>query len=118
MMKGIEPQDRVVTKTPLERLWDGHGRDLRLRRQRGLRIEDLKTLLREGCRSLVVAEPGLPLRWVPEGDAIGFWKETVSVRLADPDGPIYIDEFPGGYCYQAEEWKGPDGHVIVLLTMH
>jgi hypothetical protein len=111
----MKPADRVVTRLPLEELWDERGvmsADFR----RDLDSGQLRDLLRKGSVRLVVADVGLKLEWITSKNAFKFWKAEVSPRLADPRKQQFqIDQFPGGYCYLASEWSDGEGEPIVVL---
>jgi hypothetical protein len=118
--ESIRPDQRIVTRLPLTELWDTQGR-LGLRRMRPLGREQIADLLREGPVRFVRANSGLPLEWIPAEDCYSFWKEEVKAHLVEPEGEkrIYLDDFPGEYCYIAEEWgEGELDRVVVLRTLH
>ena len=59
----MDPSQRVVVQMPLTELWNEEGRvDAALVGPVG--EPELTLLLTEGA-TFVVADPGLPLRWVP-----------------------------------------------------
>ena len=101
-----------------ERLGSGWSRPSAHPRRARLRLDEVKAILREGQTAFVVADVGEPLVWVEGDDVFPFWKAEVSSRLADPTRPAHLEDFPDGYCYFAESWKGPDGHVVVLAKSH
>ncbi len=114
----MQSELRVVTATPLEHVWGADDRDLRLERTRDLDADEVKMLLRKGLRQFVLVDVGQPLLWVEGQDVFEFWRNEVAERLAKPAAHNYLDDFPGGYCYHAEEWLGPDGHVVVVTKWH
>lgn len=68
-----------------------------------------------------MADPGLPLRWVPEAECHVFWKADVRRHLVDePERPFDIYHYPEGYAYVASEWLSGDPMTspIVLLERH
>ena len=87
---------RIVIQTPLTELWNCDG-PLDARRVENLGETDIKRLLRDGS-SFVVAEVGMPLRWISEGDRFAFWKAEVKCRLVVPDADgFHLDDYPGNY---------------------
>ena len=109
---------KIVTEMPLTELWNGNG-PLDARRGEYLGETDIVLLLRDGS-SFVVADVGLPLRWISEDDRFAFWKTEVKSRLVAPDADGFIlDDYPGSYCYVATMWKcASTGPVIVLEKHH
>jgi hypothetical protein len=62
----MDTAQKIVTQIPLTELWNADG-PLDARRAKNLGEADIKRLLRDGP-SFVVAETGLPLRWICEDD--------------------------------------------------
>jgi hypothetical protein len=114
----MDPRLRIVTQIPLPTVWGPDGVDRRLSKQAGLTAASIRELLREPSTSIVVAEVGLPLRWIEGSDRFEFWKREVAARLADPHSAIDLESFPGEYCYLAHEWAGVDGRAVVLVKLH
>jgi hypothetical protein len=113
----MDPAQRVVTHMPLDGLWDDHG-PLAARRDRFLTGEELRILLQRGPLRFVVADPGLPLRWIPEPERYVFWKAEVRPRLVEhPERPIDVFSYPEGRAFVASEWvpEDPASPLIVLL---
>jgi hypothetical protein len=104
---------RVITRMPLAELWDDAG-PVVARRGGDLTAADISELLRAGRVRFVVADIGVPPRWVPESECFAFWKAEVQPRVADP-AAANLSEFPGGYCYFAAKWVPPSGSPIVAL---
>lgn len=103
---------RVVTRTPLARLWDEHA-FLPHVRERGLYEEDAAELL--GTARVAVAELGEPLRWLPTGQARAFWTHEAAPRLIPPGTPL----LPGtDYGYAASLWTAEDARPVLLLEVH
>src|SRR5882757_8120061 len=105
---------RVVTQTPLTELWNSSGS---LDACRGERVgeAEIVELLRTGS-TFVVADVGLPLKWVSMDDRFTFWKDQVKHRLVAPDTERFrLDDYLGRYCYVASMWTGASlGRAIVL----
>jgi len=40
----------------------------------------------------------------------------VKMHLAQRDDKIYLEDFPGEYCYFASEWRAEVGEPIILLS--
>ncbi len=113
----MDPGNRVVTRLPLEQLWDKDG-DVGATRWRKLDREAIRDLLRRGPVHFVVADVGRQLRWIPESERFGFWKADGAVHLADGER-IDLLAFPDGMAYAASEWTpSADGVPIVLLEAH
>ena len=108
---------RIVTCTPLTELWN--SRDLlNAARVANVSEADIVQLMREGA-CLVVAEVGLPLRWVSEEDRFAFWKAEVECRLVTPDACGFrLDDYPGNYCYVAAKWMCASSTTVIVLEKH
>jgi hypothetical protein len=65
----------------------------------------------------VVADCGRPLNWISESDRFAFWK-TASAQVAEPDKPIYLDQFPQNVAYVVSQWQGRNGERVVLFERH
>jgi hypothetical protein len=116
----MDPRRRIVTSLPLAELWDDEG-ELDFERGSALNREDVRRRVQGGTARFVVAEPGLPLRWVSAADRHAFWKGEVRPHLVDePERPFDIYHYPHGYAYIATEWRGADPFEppIVLLERH
>jgi hypothetical protein len=107
---------RVVVRLPLGKLWDEEG-VIDATRSRWLTADDIRALLRLGRVRFVVANVGLPLRWIPESECFQFWQEECRSHLADPEKPAPLEAFPGEYCYSPSEWLSSAGSPIVVLEM-
>ena len=105
---------------PLDVLWDEQG-TLATQRDRYLTREDIRILLQGRPVRFVVADPGLPLRWIPEAERLVLWKAEVSPRLVEhPEHPIDIYGYPEGRAFVASEWVAADplASPIVLLESY
>jgi hypothetical protein len=113
----LDPADRVVTRLPLEQLWNKDG-DVAATRWRRLDRAAIRDLLGRGPVQFVVADVGRQLRWIPESERFRFWKADGTVHLADGER-VDLLTFPDGIAYTASEWtRSPDGVPIVLLETH
>jgi hypothetical protein len=116
----MQPQDRVVIQIPLAELWDTTG-TLPAARGRSLSREEVRQLVQAGAVRFVVADAGLPLRWVPDAERHVFWKGEVRRHLVEePERPFDIYQSPEGYAYIATAWESgdPASPPIILLERH
>src|SRR4051812_37495815 len=113
----MDTRQKIVTQMPLSELWNSGG-PLDAFRVEGLGEADIVRLLRDGS-SFVVADVGLPLRWISEDDRFAFWKTEVRSRLvaADADG-FCLDDYPGSYCYIAAMWKCASTVPVIVPEKH
>jgi len=107
---------RIVTKIPLNEIWDDR-RTLTNQRIRNLDRNALAELLRAGLVQFALADCGLKLAWIPTEQCFEFWK-SVRSQIADPLKPILLHEFPNEIAYIASEWRGPEGETVILLEKH
>jgi hypothetical protein len=101
---------------PLEDLWTAEG-TLNAHRVNYLKKPELVQLLTNGS-TFVVADVGRPLVWIQPADRFEFWKKEVSLRLANPDARIYLDDYPGAYCYFASMWLSSRSMPLIVLEKH
>ena len=115
----MDPSLRVVTRLPLQELWDNSG-TLPYHRTRNLSYDDILMLLRGGELRFVTANVGDPLQWHLPGNCYHLWKTELQSRLRDAGQHVSLDTFPGGYCYIASEWNAEDDRqlVVVLEVQH
>jgi len=116
----MRPDQRVVTRMPLDALWDSHG-ELRLEKKRAVGLVQVADLLRHGRVRFVLANCGDPLKWVPEEAIYRFWSEDVKARLVEPgeaENSFRLEDYPDEYCYLATEWGGEGEVPVVLLEMY
>ena len=111
----VRPDQRIVTKLPIQELWDDTG-TFTSERIRYLDKSNLAELLRTSLVRFVVANCGLKLRWVPTPQRFEFWK-TVRFQIAEPEKPIFLKQFPSETAYLASEWRGRGGECVILLEM-
>jgi hypothetical protein len=113
----MNPHDRIVTTTPLQKLWNDSGEPSAARGRR-LDRSAVRELLRRGPVLFVVADVGLRLWWVPLAERFTFWKRDVVVHLSDSER-FCLDDFPDGAVYVASEWNSAGNEPpIVLLEVH
>jgi len=110
----MDPKLRSVTRLPLTELWRDDGFTTQSR-GRFLTKDDITNLLRAGSIQFVVADVGLPLRWILLRECYPFWKEEVKPHLATPKSTVVLDEFPDGYCYFASQWAAKPGEVAIVV---
>ena len=108
---------RVVTRLPLRELWNEKGVLPADRRIRHLDHSHVQQLLRKEPVRFVMADCGLPLKWIPESERFAFWR-SVSAQIAEPDKAIYLGRFPQNVAYVASQWQGHGGECVVLLERH
>src|SRR5437764_74771 len=114
----MDPKLRVVARLPLEEVWRADGNVISVIKLRSLRTEEVANLLRVGPVNFVVAEIGIPLRWIDSTDCYVFWKTELKTHLAAPDQRGTLDEFPCGYFYFAAEWLTEEKLPTVVLERH
>jgi hypothetical protein len=114
----MDPSKRIVTGLPLDTLWDNESH-LNAHCIRRVGKKEISVLLRAGSIIFVVADVGLPLRWIPEQDRFTFWKTEVKGRLVTPEADSFcLEAYPSGYCYIASEWHAVGLKPIIVLEMH
>ena len=106
---------RHVSRMPLAELWNDRG-VVAAEKVRELGLSEIVSMLRADKVRFVVADIGHHLQWVSPEHCYEFWKSEVKAHLAQPDARIYLEDFPGEYCYFASEWKADVGEPIVLLA--
>lgn len=109
------PANRVVVQTPLQHLWSEDG-TIPSTRIGSVNTEDIRELLRLGPVRFVIADVGLPLKWISAQDSRTFWKAEVRCHLSNAD-VFYLRDFPGEYAYTAARWLG-EPPIIVLEKHH
>src|SRR5260221_9679716 len=99
-------QPRIVTHLPL-REGSPDAASLEARRIGDIGAARIAQLLREEPKLwFVVADVGLPFRWIAPSDRFKFWKEEVKRRLVEPDQRSWHrEDYPDEYCYRASEWR-------------
>ena len=111
----MRADQRIVTRLPLDELWDEQG-TVPARNVGALGRAEITELLRLGRVAFVVADVGLRLMWIPLEECYGFWKAEVRPRLVEPRVQNFVlEDFPGEYCYLASEWRVAQGDRVVVL---
>jgi len=82
-------------RLPLEELWNETGNLNAQRVVTGLNAADVTEMIKAGA-TFVVADVGLPPRWIDPAHRFEFWKTEVKPRLAESDEPVFLDRFPAG----------------------
>lgn len=109
---------RIVTRLPLDRLWNDDG-DIAAQRERYLPRLLLRELLRQYPVEFYVADIGSPLRRVDVGNCYQFWKSEAAANVVDdPESGFRLEDFPGQFAYVSSEWSGEIQTPIVLLEKH
>jgi hypothetical protein len=113
----MQPSQRIITRTPLHELWDDRG-VVPAQWLRDVGAAEIRDLLTSGPIRWAVADVGKRPTWIPEPDCFAYWKDEVRPRLADREQLARLEDFPGGYCYTASEWRDADGRPIIVLYRH
>lgn len=108
---------KIITRLPLEELWNEKGNVDAQRIAMGLNAADVTEMIKAGV-TFVVADIGVPPRWIDPEQRFEFWKTEVKPRLAESDEPVFLERFPGGYCYFASKWRLPDMLSLIVLERH
>jgi len=114
----MDPKPRVVIRLPLEEVWQEDGFPISMEKLRPLQTQDVANLLRVGPVNFIVADVGMPLRWIDPSDCYRFWNAEMKAHLAAPDQKCTLDEFPGGYFYFASEWRKKENFPIVVVERY
>ena len=109
----------IVTKLPLEHLWQGSKLEVG-RRLCALTADEITSILRDGPVRFVVADVGHKLRWIAPAECYEFWKSEVKPNLANAGSRMSLDSFPQAYCFMASAWEisGTSEQVILLERHH
>ena len=108
---------RIVTKLPLEHLWQGNALEMGTR-LRALTAADITATLRKGQVQFVVADVGHKLRWIAPAECYEFWKTEVKPNLAISGSRVSLDSFPRAYCYRASAWAISGSTEVIVLERH
>lgn len=76
--------------------------------------EDIRQLLKKTELRFVVADVGLPLKWIPAERRFDFWKREGKPHLCEGE-VIRPGNYPGEYCYVASQWEAQPSAVTILL---
>jgi len=112
------PSKLIVTRLPLDRLWD-EDVDIPAQRERYLSRPLLHEMLRQCSVEFYVADIGSPLRRVDVAHCYEFWKSEAAKNIVDdPEAGFRLEDYPGQFAYIASEWSGEIHTPIVLLEKH
>ena len=114
----MNPALRVFSGT-LDELWNDRGVVSASPGERFAR-HDIASLLRLGPLHFVVADAGLPLRWIDLASCFRFWTAEVKPHLVPPGAAVRLEDMPGEYFYFAQQRLPADGSapIVVLLRHH
>ena len=108
---------KVITKLPLEELWDEKEILDAQCVSKGVNASEITEMMQAGA-TFVVADLEVRPRWIDAAHRFEFWKTEVKSRLAEPDKPALLDRFPDEYCYFASKWQLADGRPLIVLERH
>lgn len=119
-MRGVEHHKPIVTRMPLGELWTHEGAPVPTKRVRWLVSAEVHDLVRQRPDlDLVVARGGQPLEWLYGDEKWTFWKEELKGRIADPECPIYREDWEAERYYLVSEWAAiGTERPILLAEMH
>jgi hypothetical protein len=113
----VDPRLRTVTTLPVTELWNDSG-PLEAMQLAELGEDGVRTHLRLGAQG-VLASIGKPLRWLRDAEFFEWWKSEGRPRLVAPKvNAVRLDDFPGGRCWSAREWRLADGSTAILFEEH
>jgi hypothetical protein len=113
----VEPDKRIVTRMPLVELWTHEGAPFPATRVRWLVSSEAHDLVKQRPDlDLVVARGGERIQWLYGDEKWTFWKEELKGRIADPEGPIYREDFEDELYYLVSEWAAPGIERPILLA--
>jgi len=112
----VRPEQRIVTKMPLNEIWDDRG-TITGERIRYLDQSAVREIVGSGAVRFLVGDPGLKLDWIPIEKQFEFWK-TAKPQIASHDRPVRREEFPNEFFYVASEWRGRADECVILLERH
>jgi hypothetical protein len=108
---------KVITRLPLDEVWNDKGNLNAQCVVTGLNAADVTEMIKAGA-TFVVADVGLPPRWINPAHRFEFRKTEVKPGLAEADESVFLERFPGGYCYFASKWRLPDELSLIVLERH
>ncbi len=113
----MDPTLRVFSGV-LDELWNDRG-VVNASAGEWLTMPAIAQLLRLGPVHFVIADPGLPLRWIDLVGCHRFWKHDVKPHLVHPGTTARREDLPGEYFYLAQRWLPADASApIVVLFRH
>ena len=110
----MDSQLKLVTRIPVQELERTDG-TLISSRKRPLSASDIIALLRNSQIGFVIANVGLPLRWIASAGCFVFWKTEGRFHLIEPGCGNSLSEFPGHFAYFASEWNPGESEIPVVL---
>jgi hypothetical protein len=111
----VDYAKKIVTQLPLAGLWTKQG-PVPAERVGVLDESDIIILLHSGKVEFVVADVGKQLEWIYGVDGDSFFKSEVQGHVVDPAKHAFqLDDYAGGYCYRASEWRQEGTPPVVLL---
>ena len=108
---------KIVTKLPLEELWNEKGMLHARRVSSCLNAADVIDMIKAGA-TFVIADVGQPPRWIDSAHRFDFWQTEVKPRLADVEQHAFLERYPGGYFYFASKWQLSDGLPLIVIERH
>jgi len=112
-----EPYKPIVTRIPLGELWTHDGAPVPAKRVRFLDSAEVHDLIRHRPDlDLIVARGAEPLKWLYGDEKWTFWKEELKGRIADPEAPIFREDWAGGWCFIVTEWAALGIERPILLA--
>ena len=100
----MDPALRVVTRLPIDELFDAQG-SVSAERRRDLALTDVRQLLREGAVGAIV-RLGEAIDWRDGPQLFAWWKAEAAPRFwAGSQEPMSLDDYDGGRAWSASEWR-------------
>jgi len=115
----MRASERVVITIPMNAIWREDGTPVVERVSCLTGFEIAEFLRSRSIVRFVVADVGKPLLWVPLGTSFDFWKSEAKHNIHNPTTKMFLDAFPGSYCFAASLWKDDSAdETIILLEKH
>jgi hypothetical protein len=113
----VDPRLRIVTRLPLQEIWDEAGL-IRARKGELVGSDEIRQFLRAEPGALVEAVIGERMVWHTGNARFAFWKGTLRPHLIEPEsaieGFVRNDEDP--LCFIVYEWFPDDAGNRVLAA--
>jgi hypothetical protein len=110
----MDPALRIVTRLPLDELWDRDGL-VSASRMRTLSRIQVVEFLRSGAGG-AIADIGEPLRWLAGNELFAWWKDEAKPRLLDPAEDVWsVEDLPDKRGWLASEWELAEATKLVLF---
>lgn len=116
----MEINKKIVTSFNIEELWN-ENEVISARQIRDLDYEEIVELLKTSKISFVIADIGMPIKWIPIQENYDFWKKELKNRVTDPEKAkkgFRLEDYPGEYCYLVSEWKDNLRNTFLLLKKY